>query len=498
MDIYITRSGQTSPEGPYTSNEVSSRLKDGRLDASCQAWAEGMEDWMPIENVLKELGGTSLQSGTGKIFINHRARSQIMAKRSLYIRLKGEYGDDNLFFFENTVDIGENYPERIRDAIEESAVMLSIIGPHWAGDIGKSDGVDWVEREIIEAERLGVPIFPLLLDGENQYPSAEDLPEDLQFLANYVGCEISPVEEEFEIDFKKLVESINKQRKKKQTPTLKPQAQTCPEPRCPFPRGPVPSSAWSALGVQGTRTRGLYQPENEKPFRLSRSKLENFLRCPCCFYLDRRLGIGPPFGAAFTINIAVDALLKKEFDKYREAGEAHPLMIESVPGTVPWPGLARMNDWRNNFRGIQFLHAATNLELFGAVDDIWVNTQGELIVVDYKATSKAQAIQSTEDVGGWYGAYKRQLEIYVWLLRQQSEFIVSNDIYWVYANGDKTRDSFEGRLEFEMTIIKDQADDSWVEEALGRAHECLQSDALPAPSQDCDFCKYLGAISHLE
>ena len=242
----------------------------------------------------------------------------------------------------------------------------------------------------------------------------------------------------------------------------------------------------------------LYQPGASEPFRLSRSKLDNYLKCQRCFYLDRRLGIKPPSGPAFTLNIAVDELLKREFDTFRKNGKPHPLMVENSVNAVPWPDLVNHEEWRQNFTGIQHLHMSTNLELFGAVDDIWVNAQGELIVVDYKATSKAQAIQSTDDVGGWYGAYKRQLEIYVWLLRQQSDFTVSNDIYWVYANGDKTRDSFEGRLEFEMTIIKDRADDSWVEEVLGKAYECLQSDELPAPSQDCDFCKYLGAISNLE
>jgi hypothetical protein len=44
------------------------------------------------------------------------------------------------------------------------------------------------------------------------------------------------------------------------------------------------------------RTRGLYDPAVNapgpagKPFTLSRSKLEDFVRCPRCFYLDRRLG----------------------------------------------------------------------------------------------------------------------------------------------------------------------------------------------------------------
>ena len=62
------------------------------------------------------------------------------------------------------------------------------------------------------------------------------------------------------------------------------------------------------------RTRNLYDPNDSQPFRLSRSKLELFLECPRCFYLDRVRGIGRPPGFPFNLNSAVDTLLKKEFD----------------------------------------------------------------------------------------------------------------------------------------------------------------------------------------
>ncbi len=40
------------------------------------------------------------------------------------------------------------------------------------------------------------------------------------------------------------------------------------------------------------RTRNLYDPASKEPFRLSRSKIDLFLECARCFYLDRRLGVG--------------------------------------------------------------------------------------------------------------------------------------------------------------------------------------------------------------
>ena len=72
-----------------------------------------------------------------------------------------------------------------------------------------------------------------------------------------------------------------------------------------------------------------------KNWRLSRSKIDLFVECPRCFYLDNKLGLARPRYPAFTLNVAVDELLKKEFDMHRKQKTAHPLMdtygIEAVP-----------------------------------------------------------------------------------------------------------------------------------------------------------------------
>jgi len=85
-------------------------------------------------------------------------------------------------------------------------------------------------------------------------------------------------------------------------------------------------------------TAKLYQPDSAAPFALSRSKVELFMDCPRCFYLDRRLWIARPPGFPFNLNSAVDALLKREFDRYRGEGAAHPMMTEGrVVISVPKP-----------------------------------------------------------------------------------------------------------------------------------------------------------------
>src|SRR3972149_2451024 len=93
------------------------------------------------------------------------------------------------------------------------------------------------------------------------------------------------------------------------------------------------------------RTRNLFDAHTQGPFRLSRSKLELFMSCPRCFYLDRRLGVGRPPGFPFSLNSAVDTLLKKEFDTHRVTGTAHPLMQAYGIDAVPY-NHTKIDEWR--------------------------------------------------------------------------------------------------------------------------------------------------------
>lgn len=157
-----------------------------------------------------------------------------------------------------------------------------------------------------------------------------------------------------------------------------------------------------------------------------------------------------------------------------------------------------LDKWRYNFTGVQALHDDSNLLVFGAVDDIWVNDAGELIVVDYKATAKSTEVGIDSD---WQISYKRQLEVYQWLLRQNG-FKVNDTGYFVYTNGRFDLDGFNDRLEFRTKIIPYKGDDSWVEKTLMNMKKCLDDDKMPpigeaAMGGDCDFCTYARARTEL-
>ncbi len=221
-------------------------------------------------------------------------------------------------------------------------------------------------------------------------------------------------------------------------------------------------------------------------WRLSRSKIALFLECARCFYIDNKLGTARPPGFPFNLNSAVDALFKKEFDIHRAHKSVHPLMMQYGIDAVPFQH-PDMDVWRENFKGIECRHKLTGFTVVGAVDDVWVNPQGELIVVDYKSTSKDAKIDSLDEP--WHEGYKRQMETYQWLLRQRG-FIVSNIGYFVYANATTDREVFDGKLEFDVTLIAYTGNTNWVEPTLLHLKICLDSAELPDASPECDYCKY--------
>lgn len=243
----------------------------------------------------------------------------------------------------------------------------------------------------------------------------------------------------------------------------------------------------------GKRSYGLYQPDSKYPYKLSRSRIENFVNCPRCFYIDRRLGIDAPPGYPFSLNSAVDKLLKKEFDIHRANGSRHPLMetygIDAIPMSHEMLG-----EWRDTKRGISYHDKKNNFIIFGGIDDLWIDGDKNLVVVDYKATSKESEV--TLDAP-WQQGYKRQMEIYQWLFRKNG-YHVSDLGYFVYCNGQTDRKAFDGKLEFDVKILPYKGNDSWIDKTIDEIKETLDKDDIPESNPECDFCIYRQATYRIK
>ena len=141
------------------------------------------------------------------------------------------------------------------------------------------------------------------------------------------------------------------------------------------------------------------------------------------------------------------------------------------------------------------IYRPTHLIITGAIDDLWINSREEYIVVDYKATSKDEVIDKLNDT--WHHQYRRQMEIYQWLLRANG-YRVSPTGYFVYCNAGTDKTAFDGKLEFDVRLIAYEGNDDWVEGVIYRAKECLMGSALPQASPNCDYCTFAEARARVE
>lgn len=238
------------------------------------------------------------------------------------------------------------------------------------------------------------------------------------------------------------------------------------------------------------RRSNLYQSGSDIPFNISRSKIDFFLECPQCFYLDRKLGVSRPDMPGWSLNSAVDTLLKNEFDGFRDQKKPHTLMSYYKIDAIPFwhPDLHIWRDDVNRKVGASVLHKKTNLNICGIVDDVWKSNKSENIhMVDYKSTSTNGEVSLD---GQYKEGYKRQIEVYQWIFRKMG-FLVSSTGYFVYANGIKDYGkTFNDKLEFKTTILPYEGDDSWVEPTILKIKECLESDETPPANKDCKYCGY--------
>lgn len=151
-----------------------------------------------------------------------------------------------------------------------------------------------------------------------------------------------------------------------------------------------------------------------------------------------------------------------------------------------------LEDWQDYHHGLKYHLKDINIIVMGAPDDVWKNPNGEYIVVDYKATSSDKEINLDD---AWKQAYKRQVEIYQWLFRQNN-YTVSDTAYFVYTNALKTKPRFGDKLTFKTVLLPYKGNTDWVEKAVRDAYACLSQDEVPFASESCDLCNYVRKVSN--
>ena len=189
-----------------------------------------------------------------------------------------------------------------------------------------------------------------------------------------------------------------------------------------------------ATGLNSHKWR-CYKPGQKEDFPISRSRFEDFTKCPKCFYLRLVKCLKEPDCPPFKLNELTDTLLKKEFDDCRKKQKPHRLLVkEKLKHIVPYDAGSKIIEdskknkkkweiidvWRDaQHKGIKSRFKDTNIILQGGIDDIWFDTKKkELIIVDYKSqASKDEVSQNMYFKKPYRKSYQTQLDFYAYVMK---------------------------------------------------------------------------------
>jgi hypothetical protein len=149
-----------------------------------------------------------------KIFISYRRSDTRHVAGRIYDRLRGEISENEIFFDVDTVPIGVNFRQSIFGAVNESAVMLVLIGEKWINPtwnrspiwFGVKSKEDFVQVEIELALESGLPVVPILVDGV-EMPGERVLPDSIIEFAS-LNAAIVRSGRDFHTDMRYLLDRI--------------------------------------------------------------------------------------------------------------------------------------------------------------------------------------------------------------------------------------------------------------------------------------------------
>lgn len=145
-------------------------------------------------------------------FINYRRSDTQQAAQALYAQLRTRFGPTRVFLDVGAILPGAIWPNRLREALTEATVILSIIGPRWltaANEYGQrrlDDPNDWVRNELVFAITNEKPIVTILVAGAESLPPPQALPADIQDLLNHQSMNLR--DEKWDRDLDELIEVL--------------------------------------------------------------------------------------------------------------------------------------------------------------------------------------------------------------------------------------------------------------------------------------------------
>ncbi|HEY0264173.1 MAG TPA: 4a-hydroxytetrahydrobiopterin dehydratase [Granulicella sp.] len=132
------------------------------------------------------------------IFVSYRRDDLSLAALGIYTQLRALLGPSSVFMDRTGISPGENWPDRLHNAVQEATVVLALIGSEWlrcADQYGRrrlDDPNDWVREEIKTALESKKTVIPVLLGPATNMPPGHALPDVLAALSS---CQAYPMRE---------------------------------------------------------------------------------------------------------------------------------------------------------------------------------------------------------------------------------------------------------------------------------------------------------------
>ncbi|MGB7085596.1 MAG: SUMF1/EgtB/PvdO family nonheme iron enzyme [Phormidesmis sp.] len=164
-----------------------------------------------------------------RIFISYRRTDSAAEAGRIYDYLENKFGYESIFKDVDTIDAGDDFRERLNEAVGQCQILLAVIGRSWlqakdeAGRRRLDNPADWVRLEIETALQRKIRVIPILLEGVAM-PTVSDLPEALQPLAYRNAARVRH-DPDFRTDIGKVLKVIQRHFDKLAAPASVPSRQ---------------------------------------------------------------------------------------------------------------------------------------------------------------------------------------------------------------------------------------------------------------------------------
>jgi len=171
------------------------------------------------------------------IVISYRRDDSKWIAGRIFDRLEGHYGKGSVFMDIDSIPLGLDFREHLRETLARCDVLLAVVGPNWLGRTAAgeriADETDWVRIEIEAALAKNIPVIPVLIDN-SRMPKPDELPEGLR---NFAFRQAAGVDtDHFRPHMDRLISSIDQHLVRLQAaaaPARTPSAGPAEAPACP-------------------------------------------------------------------------------------------------------------------------------------------------------------------------------------------------------------------------------------------------------------------------